>query len=144
MNARLTLSLLLAAAALSAVPAQARDLDCTLRYDLAGWSVFYKTASGTGTVTCNDGRSLAVKITAKGGGLTFGKSKIEDGTGRFAGVERIEDVLGTYASAEAHAGAVRSSKATAMTKGDISLALAGTGKGFDIGIGFGKFVLEPR
>jgi hypothetical protein len=31
-----------------------------------------------------------------------------------------------------------------MTKGDISLALAGTGEGFDIGIGFGKFVLEPR
>jgi hypothetical protein len=144
MNARLPLSCLIAAAALAASPAQARHLECTLHYDLAGWSVFYKTASGTGTVTCDDGRSLAVKISAKGGGLTFGKSKIEDGTGKFSGVDRIGDVLGTYVSAEAHAGAGKSSKATAMTKGDISLALAGTGQGFDIGIGFGKFVLERR
>ncbi|MGN6112677.1 MAG: hypothetical protein ACTHOC_06685 [Luteimonas sp.] len=144
MNARLPLTCLLAAAAFAAQPAQARDLECTLHYDLAGWSVFYKTASGTGTVTCSDGRSLAVTISAKGGGLTFGKSKIEDGTGKFSGVDSIEDVLGTYVSAEAHAGAGKSSKATAMTKGDISLALAGTGQGFDIGIGFGKFVLERR
>lgn len=143
-NLRLTLACLLAAAALSAAPAQARDLECKLSFNLSGWSVFYKTASGTGVVTCNDGRSLPVKITDKGGGLTFGKSKIENGTGKFAGVERIEDVLGTYVAAEAHAGAVKSSKATAMTKGDISLALAGTGKGFDIGVGFGKFVLERR
>ena len=144
MNARLPLSCLLAAAALAASPVQARHLECTLHYDLAGWSVFYKTASGTGTVTCDDGRSLAVKISAKGGGLTFGKSKIENGTGKFSGVDRIGDVLGTYVSAEAHAGAGKSSKATAMTKGDISLALAGTGQGFDIGIGFGKFVIERR
>ena len=127
-----------------AAPAQARDIDCKLSFDLAGWSVFYKTASGNGTVTCDNGQKLAVKISTKGGGITFGKSKIEDGTGKFAGVERINDVLGTYVSAEAHAGAVKSSKATAMTKGDVSLALAGTGKGFDIGIGFGKFVLEAR
>jgi hypothetical protein len=145
MNARLTLSCLAVAAALClAAPAQARTLKCKLHYDLAGWSVFYKTASGTGVVTCNNGKSLAVKISAKGGGLTFGKSKIVGGTGKFAGVDRIGDVLGTYVAAEAHAGAGKSSKATAMTKGDISLALAGTGEGFDIGIGFGKFVLERR
>lgn len=146
MNARSLLSCVLAAAALwgAAAPAQARTLECKLHFNLAGWSVFYKTASGTGTVTCDNGQSLAVKISAKGGGLTFGKSKIEDGIGTFAGVERIGDVLGTYVSAEAHAGAVKSSKATAMTKGDVSLALAGTGKGFDIGVGFGKFVLERR
>jgi hypothetical protein len=145
MNARLPLSCLAVAAALClAAPAQARTLECKLHYNLAGWSVFYKTASGTGTVTCNNGRRLAVKISAKGGGLTFGKSKIVDGTGKFSGVDRINDVLGTYVSAEAHAGAGKSSKATAMTKGDISLALAGTGEGFDIGIGFGKFVLEAR
>lgn len=149
MNTRLPLSCLAAALAAFclAAPAPAhaaRTLECKLHYNLAGWSVFYKTASGSGTVSCDNGQSLAVKISAKGGGLTFGKSKIEDGTGKFAGVERINDVLGTYVSAEAHAGAVKSSKATAMTKGDVSLALAGTGKGFDIGIGFGKFVLEAR
>lgn len=147
MTIRLPLSCFATALALLclAAPAHAAPtLECKLHYNLAGWSVFYKTASGSGTVTCNNGQSLAVKISAKGGGLTFGKSRIEDGTGKFAGVERINDVLGTYVSAEAHAGAVKSSKASAMTKGDVSLALAGTGKGFDIGIGFGKFVLEAR
>lgn len=131
--------------ALAAGPAQAAgEVDCRMTFDLAGWSVFYKTASGNGVVTCDNGQRLAVRISAKGGGLTFGKSRIENGTGEFSGVRDIRDVLGTYAAAEAHAGAVRSSKAQAMTKGDVSLALAGTGKGFDIGIGFGKFVLEAR
>ena len=132
------------AAMLVAAPAQARDFDCTLRFDLAGWSLFYKTASGTGTVSCNNGQRMAVKITTKGGGLSIGKSRIEDGTGAFAGLHDISDVLGTYVTAEAHAGAVKSSKAQVMTKGEVSLALAGTGKGWDVGIAFGKFVLEPR
>ena len=143
--ARFALLLPLAlAAGFAASPAHAAEVDCEMTFDLAGWSVFYKTASGTGVVTCDNGQRLAVKISAKGGGLTFGKSKIENGTGEFSGIHDIRDVLGTYVSAEAHAGAVKSSKATAMTKGDVSLALAGTGKGFDIGIGFGKFVLEAR
>ena len=132
------------AAMLVAAPAQARDFDCTLRFDLAGWSLFYKTASGTGTVSCNNGQRMAVKITTKGGGLSIGKSRIEDGTGAFAGLHDIRDALGTYVTAEAHAGAVKSSKAQVMTKGEVSLALAGTGKGWDVGIAFGKFVLEPR
>ena len=131
-------------ALLAAAPAQAREFDCTLSFDLAGWSLFYKTASGTGTVRCNNGQRMAVKITTKGGGLSIGKSRIEDGTGAFAGLHDISDVLGTYVTAEAHAGAVKSSKAQVMTKGEVSLALAGTGKGWDVGIAFGKFVLEPR
>ena len=132
------------AAMLFAAPAQARDFDCTLRFDLAGWSLFYKTASGTGTVSCNNGQRMAVKITSKGGGLSIGKSRIEDGTGAFAGLHDIRDALGTYVTAEAHAGAVKSSKAQVMTKGDVSLALAGTGKGWDVGFAFGKFVIEAR
>jgi hypothetical protein len=31
-----------------------------------------------------------------------------------------------------------------MTKGEVSLALAGKGKGWDIGVAFGKFVIEAR
>ena len=131
--------------ALAAAPARAAgEVDCKLRFDLAGWSVFYKTASGEGTVNCDNGQRMAVRISAKGGGLSFGKSRIENGVGEFSGVHDIRDVLGTYATAEAHAGAVKSSKAQAMTKGDVSLALAGTGQGWDIGVAFGKFVLEPR
>src|SRR5690606_6450285 len=51
---------------LGAPQAQARDVDCELRFDLSGWSVFYKTASGTGTITCDNGTSMPVKISAKG------------------------------------------------------------------------------
>ena len=124
--------------------ATAGETDCKLKFNLAGWSAFYKTASGDGTITCDNGQKLNVRIEARGGGLSFGKSKIENGTGEFSGVRDIHDVLGTYATAEAHAGASRSTKAQAMTKGDVSLALAGKGSGWDVGVAFGKFVIEAR
>lgn len=130
---------------LAAAPAvQAAEVDCKLKYNLSGWSAFYKTAKGTGTITCDNGSSLPVRISAKGGGITFGKSTIEDGTGEFSGVNSIRETLGTYAAAEAHAGAVKSSKAQVVTKGEVSLALAGTGRGWDLGVGFGNFVIEAR
>ena len=118
--------------------------DCKLKFNLAGWSAFYKTASGDGTITCDNGQKLNVRIEAKGGGLSFGKSKIENGTGEFSGIHDIKDTLGSYAQAEAHAGASKSSGANAMTKGDVQLALAGTGKGWDLGISFGKFTIARR
>lgn len=120
----------------------AGNVDCKLHFNLSGWSVFYKTSSGSGTVTCNNGQSMAVKINAKGGGLTVGKSKIENGVGEFSGVHNISEILGTYATAEAHAGAVKSTKAQVMTKGEVSLALAGKGQGWDLGVAFGKFVIS--
>jgi len=129
--------------AMAASPARASDpIDCKLSFDLSGWSVFYKTGSGNGTVTCDNGQSMAVKIETKGGGLSFGKTRIEDGIGEFSGIRHIEDVLGTYATAEAHASAGRSSKAQVMTKGDVSLALAGKGEGWSLGVAFGKFVIS--
>ncbi|WP_422509230.1 hypothetical protein [Stenotrophomonas sp. GZD-301] len=142
-----TLSLaLIALASLGAVPAAqaAGNIDCELHYNLAGWSVLYKTASGTGTITCDNGARIPVKITAKGGGLTVGKSKIVDGKGKFSGAYSLNDLLGSYASVEAHAGADKSSNAQVMTKGDVSLALAGTGKGWDLGVGVGRFTIERR
>ena len=144
-SASLALSCVALALVLASAPAAAsHHLDCKLTFNLAGWSVFYKTASGEGVVRCDNGKSLPVRISAKGGGLTFGKSRIENGTGEFSGVRDIRDVLGTYATAEAHAGASRSAKAQAMTKGDVSLALAGKGQGWDLGVAFGRFTLEPR
>ncbi|NYF34584.1 hypothetical protein [Stenotrophomonas sp. JAI102] len=137
---------LIALAGISAVPAAqaAGNIDCELHYNLAGWSVLYKTASGTGTIQCDNGARIPVKITAKGGGLTVGKSKIVDGKGRFSGAYSVNDLIGSYASVEAHAGADKSSNAQVMTKGDISLALAGTGKGWDLGVGVGRFTIERR
>ena len=101
-------------------------------------------ADGTGTITCNNGQTVAVKLAARGGGLTAGKSTIRDGTGDFSGVQSIDDLFGNYVSAEAHAGAVKSSKAQAMTKGEVSLALAGVGEGWDLGIAFGKFSIKRQ
>lgn len=135
--ATLLLSWTLAPAAQAAGP-----VDCALRFNLSGWSIFYKTASGTGTVTCSNGQRAAVTIKSKGGGLTVGKSRITGGRGEFSGVRDINDVFGTYATAEAHAGASRSSKAQVMTKGNVSLAMAGKGEGWDLGIAFGKFVIS--
>ncbi len=137
---------LIALAGLStALAAQAAgNIDCELHYNLAGWSVLYKTASGTGTISCDNGARIPVKITVKGGGLTVGKSKIVDGKGKFSGAYSVNDLIGSYASVEAHAGADKSSNAQVMTKGDVSLALAGTGKGWDLGVGLGKFTIERR
>ena len=146
MNLRHSLLLpLVAVAGLSMTASSAHaagPIDCKLSFNLSGWSVFYKTGSGSGTVSCDNGQSMAVQIRTKGGGLSFGKTRIEDGRGEFSGVDRIEDVLGTYATAEAHAGAGKSTKAQAMTKGDVSLALAGKGEGWNIGVAFGKFVIS--
>jgi hypothetical protein len=144
---RIPTSAALAALALcfGASPAQAaKDLECQMRFSLAGWSVFYKTASGEGTITCSDGEKLKVRIEAKGGGITFGKSEIHDGLGKFTEVYDIEDVLGAYASAGAHAGAAKSAEAQVLTKGPVSLALSGKGTGWDLGIAFGKFTISRR
>ena len=115
-----------------------------MRFSTSGWSIFYKTATGTGTISCNNGQRMAVKIRAKGGGLTVGKSTIENGRGEFSGVRSINELLGTYVAAEVHAGAAESSDAQVMTKGEVNLALAGTGKGWNLGIAFGKFVISRR
>ena len=136
------LSLVLACSAFAPAAQAADALTCKLTFSTSGWSLFYKTAKGTGTITCDDGSSLPVSISAKGGGITFGKSKIENGVGEFSGVPSIRETLGTYAAAEAHAGAVKSSKAQVMTKGEVSLALSGTGRGWDLGVAFGKFIIK--
>jgi hypothetical protein len=131
-----------------AVPAAAQDdsgyIECTMEFSLKGWSAIYKTASGEGVITCDNGQKAAVTIEARGGGLTVGKTEIDDGVGNFSDVKDISECFGTYAQAEAHAGAGKSAGATAMTKGPVSLALAGKGRGVDLGIAFGAFIIEEK
>jgi hypothetical protein len=116
-------------------------VDCEMTFTMKGWSAFYKTASGEGVIKCNNGQSMSVKLSAKGGGLTVGKSTIEDGHGKFSEVASMSELLGSYAAGEAHAGAVTSAQAQVMTKGEVSLALSGTGRGWDLGIAFGKLTI---
>lgn len=118
------------------------DLHCKLRYSLTGWSAIYEHASGHGRVTCANGESLSVDISVKGGGLTAGKWHIKDGKGTFTDVYKVDDVLGDYAQASANAGVVKSAGADVLTKGTVSLALAGTGRGINLGVAGAKFTIS--
>ena len=137
-----TLLALTAALALGAGSAQAASLDCKLDFTLKEWSLIYKHVSGSGVVRCENGDSMPVKISAKGGGLTVGKSHIDDGKGEFSDVHTITDVLGSYAQGSAHAGMVKSGAAGVLTKGDVSLALAGKGEGVDLGVDVTKLTIK--
>lgn len=141
---RLLPVLALAGLSLFGASAQAASVECKMKFTMSGWSAIYKRADGTGTITCNNGQSMHVKLAARGGGLSAGKSTIRNGVGEFSGVHSIDDVLGSYASAEAHAGAVKSAQGQVVTKGEISLALSGTGDGWDLGIAFGKFTIKKQ
>ena len=134
----------LAAATCAALPAPAHaaDVSCRMDFQVSGWSVFYQTASGSGTIHCDNGQSMHVRIRVKGGGLTFGKTKITHGIGKFTGVSGIGEIKGHYANAQIHAGAEKSAAAQVLTKGNVSLALSGTGEGWNIGIAFGAFIIE--
>ncbi len=135
------------ACALGVAAPQARaagpDLDCKLQYSLTGWSLVYKHTSGRGTVTCNNGQTLRVLLNAKAVGLTAGKWHIDHGTGTFTDVHNIREVLGGYAQASANAGVAKSGEAQVLTKGPVSLALAGKGEGLNIGVDIGQLRIKP-
>src|SRR6478736_6608504 len=142
------LSALIAVSAVALYPGAANaekhaELDCKLQFNLSTWSAIYKHSEGSGVITCEDGKSMRVNIVAKGVGLTVGKSHVDGGTGRFSDVHQLTDVFGSYAQAEAHAGLVKSGTAQVLTKGTVSLALAGKGQGVDLGVSFGKFTISP-
>ncbi len=128
----------------AAPQARAADagIDCKLHYSLTGWSLIYKHTSGKGTVTCNNGQSMRVLLSAKAVGLTAGKWHIDNGTGTFTDVRSIRDVLGGYAQASANAGVAKSGEAQVLTKGPVSLALAGKGEGVNIGVDIGQFRIK--
>jgi hypothetical protein len=137
----LTTGLIVAAAIGNTAQAKA---DCKLKFTISGWSAFYKRSDGTGTITCTNGQSMRVRLRARGGGPTIGHSTIKNGTGEFSGVDHINELLGSYVSAEAEAGAVKSANGQVVTKGAVSLALSGTGEGWEVGIAFGKFQILRR
>jgi hypothetical protein len=120
----------------------AKPKDCDMTYTLKGWSAVYKTAKGEGTITCNNGETAQVEISVHGGGLTFGKTEIYNGKAEISGVRSIKEIYGSYAGAAAHAGAVKVGAVEVMTKGNVSLALAGAGEGVDVGIDFSKFTIS--
>ena len=140
---RVVSPVLMVTALMAGGSARAADngLKCTLNFQLKTWSIIYKSAIGSGTIHCSNGQSLHVKLSAKGGGLTAGKST-EAGKGEFSPVGSLDEILGAYAEAQAHAGAVNSVQAQVMTKGPVSLALTGKGHGWSLGVDFGELLIE--
>lgn len=120
------------------------NVTCRMSFHLTGWAIIASHARGEGTVNCDNGQSMPVKITANGGGLTAGKWHVDDGKGKFSKVSQIGDVLGSYAEGNAHAGVVGSAQASALTKGEVSLALSGTGQGINLGVGVSKFTISRK
>jgi len=132
-------------AVFSSAPARsAGQTKCKMTFSMKGWSAFYKTSKGEGTIKCDNGETAAVTIKLTGGGITFGKTDITDATGTFSDVSKLEEVLGSYGAAEAEAGAVKSSTAQALTKGEVSLAIAGTGEGWSLGVSGAKFTIKRK
>ena len=125
-------------------PARAAETQCKMNFTMKSWSVFYKSGKGHGTITCDNGQNANVRLRMHGGGLTFGKDKTLDGHGTFSKTTDIKDLFGSYATAEAHGGAGNSGASQALTKGDVSLALTGSGKGVDVGIDFGSFKISKN
>jgi hypothetical protein len=123
--------------------AEPGPIDCKMEFNLHGWSAIYRTAEGDGTITCDNGETRKVDLKIKGGGLSFGKSDVVNGTGRFTKVKNIDQLFGAYAAGEAHAGAGGSANAQALTKGKVSLTLVGTGQGVDLGLDLSRFVIKP-
>jgi hypothetical protein len=141
-GAVLLLTLVLAFGAMVSEGSEKANTKCKMTFNLSGWSIIYETAAGTGSITCDNGQSSGVKLEVKGGGLTAGKYKLH-GKGEFSEVSDISELFGTYAAAEAHAGAVKSADAQAMTKGSVSLAITAKGSGINLGVGFSGFKIEP-
>lgn len=138
----------LATALALALPAPAAraaspDINCRMDYHLTGWSLIYKHTTGTGVVSCDNGATMPVKLSARAVGLTAGKWHIDNGVGRFTDVHEIHEVLGNYAQANANAALVKSAEAQVLTKGTVSLALAGGGEGVALGVDVGTLHINP-
>ena len=135
---------LAAAGGFAVLPTQAAEAStkCHMTFSTTGWAAIYKKADGRGHVTCDNGQKADVIIHVRGGGLTAGKFSIEGGKGEFTNVKGIHEIYGDYANAGANAGLVKSAESAAMTKGEVSLAITGVGRGFNLGVDLSRFEIE--
>ena len=74
--------------------------------------------------------------------LEFGV-KSNHRVGRFSDVHNIREVLGNYAQGNANAAVVKAAEAQVLTKGNVSLALAGGGEGIALGVDIGTLHIDP-
>ena len=117
-------------------------ISCTMTYNLSGFSLAIKVYDGTGVISCSNGQHQQVSLSSRSIGFSIGKSEIE-GTGVFSGVKSLNEIYGTFAALEGHAGATTSVDGQVLTRGEISLALSGKGRGIDIGVTLGALTISP-
>lgn len=139
-------------------------INCHMVFTLRGWSAIYKnttgmvtvgqsptskraprfrkTTTGSGTVTCANGQTMRVSLTASGGRGSVGKYELGNGYGAFDNVTNINQVLGTYNRAAARTVVAKGAQASAMAKGGIALVISGSGTGWNVGAGFPSFAIE--
>jgi len=120
----------------------AKAEECSLEYTMKGWSAFYKAYKGTGTVSCPSGKSAKVKLSLKGGGITFGASEITAGKGKIKGVNKIDDIYGGGFAIGGHAGFNKSIEGRVVPRGSRTITLSGKGKGYDLGWSMGSFKIS--
>lgn len=118
-------------------------ISCTMTYSLSGFSLIYKQYDGIGNISCSNGQRAQVALASKSVGFTIGKSEIQ-GTGVFSDVKNLNEIYGSFVALEGHAGATKSVDAQVLTRGEISLALSGHGRGIDIGVTMGALTISPR
>jgi len=121
-----------------------KKTSCTMKFDLKGWSVVYKSASGSGTITCDNGQKADVKLSAKGGGLTAGKYVVKGGRGKFSAVGDIKDLFGRYATAgtTVQTGTPVQADLQVVSKGKVTLGLAGASVGVNLGVSVGELTIR--
>jgi hypothetical protein len=136
--------------ALAACPwtpaAYAGSTKCTLKFDLHEWAAIYESAKDSGKITCDNGQSARVTIRSKGGGLSVGKYTVSDGRGSFSDVSSINELFGTYMAADTEAGARKAADAWVLfkDKNKVSLALAATGKDWELGFSVDEFIITKK
>ena len=109
---------------------------------MKGWSAIVSKSEGKGLVTCDNEQRADVNLSITGGGLTFGRTQIDEGKCVFSNVTDIGEIFGAYAQAEASAGAVDAVSAQALTKGNVSLAITTKGRGWSLGVSGARFSIE--
>jgi hypothetical protein len=118
------------------------ETKCHMTYSLTEWAVAFEHAKGHGQITCDDGQAADVEVLSQGVGITAGKYRV-DGTGEFSKVHRVNELFGSYAAAEGQAGLRKAGQAAVVTKGKVSLALAGHGEGWTVGVSVGRLEIQP-
>ncbi len=119
-------------------------IKCEMVFSMKGWAAIYKSAHGSGTISCSNGEKIEVELESKGFGLAAGEAEISDARGVFSPVAKTEELLGSYIGQAAVAAAGKADAAGAFTKGDVSLAVYGEGKGKGLSEGGARLTIKRK